>query len=46
MHFIHTLLERYANWMEQKPTQAWLAHVGIYLLVSAGIIVLGMSLTG
>lgn len=45
MNVMQSILIAYENWMERRPTQALLVHVGIYLGVSAIIIGIGIGLS-
>ena len=41
---VQEILSRYGDWVEKHPNQALAAHVGVYLLVSAGVIALGLTI--
>lgn len=45
MNVMQSILVSYENWMERRPTQALLVHVGIYLGVSAVIIGIGLAVS-
>ena len=45
MNVMQRSLMRYENWMERRPTQALLVHVGIYVGVSALIIGTGFAIS-
>lgn len=45
MATLENFLTKYENWMERRPTQALIVHLGAYLVVTALVIGLGLSIS-